>query len=340
MRRMGFPEKPMFHIWPVLAASLLFACGSSSVLTTAPAKTRKLTLTSVTTIAEVPPGTKELRLWVPKALAETDQEVLADTLDVSAGDAAVVKSEHRAAPNAWYSVVVTAPKGPVVLTQTIQVQRTETLRKPKGPAGRDFTAAERTASAAHLAAHKLVPLSGPTLDPVIAAVGRGLKDPVDIAKASYDFVLERMRYSKEGSGWGRGDSDWACDNKYGNCTDFHSLFMSIVRAKGIPARFVMGFPIPAARGEGVVGGYHCWAEFMLPGGTWVPVDISEADKNPALADYYFGNLTEDRIACMRGRDIVLEPAPASGVQNFIIYALAEADGVAVKTERKLSYKDN
>jgi transglutaminase-like putative cysteine protease len=331
----------MTQIWPILVAAIVLACGSPSVHSDAVApKSRKLTLTNVTTVPEIPAGTKELVVWVPKALAETDQDVLSDSLDVSAGSAVVEKTEHALAPNSWYAVRITAPKAPIVLTQTIQVHRRETLLKPKGPAGRDFSKEERTAAAAHLGAHKLVPVSSPTLDPVIALVGPGLTDPVEIAKATYDFVLERMRYSKDGQGWGRGDSTWACDSRYGNCTDFHSLFMSIARAKGVPARFVMGYPIPSARGEGTVGGYHCWAEFMLPGGTWVPVDISEADKNPTLADYYFGNLTEDRIACMRGRDIALTPTPASGVQNFIIYALAEADGVVLKTERKLSYKDN
>jgi len=37
-------------------------------------------------------------------------------------------------------------------------------------------------------------------------------------------------------GWGRGDAKWACDAKFGNCTDFHSYFMGLARSKGPPAR--------------------------------------------------------------------------------------------------------
>ena len=59
-----------------------------------------------------------------------------------------------------------------------------------------------------------------------------------------------MKYSKEGKGWGQGDSVWACDSKFGNCTDFHSLFISLARGNKIPAKFEMGFPIPPKRGEG------------------------------------------------------------------------------------------
>ena len=70
-----------------------------------------------------------------------------------------------------------------------------------------------------------------------------------------------MKYSKEGKGWGRGDSDWACDSKFGNCTDFHSLFISLARSQKIPAKFEIGFPLPDKRGAGDIPGYHCWAKF-------------------------------------------------------------------------------
>jgi hypothetical protein len=69
------------------------------------------------------------------------------------------------------------------------------------------------------------------------------------------------------------------------------------------------------------------------------VDISEADKHPELAQYYFGALTEDRVSFTVGRDLTLDPAPASGTQNFFIYPLAEADGKTVKAEKTFKYRD-
>jgi hypothetical protein len=52
------------------------------------------------------------------------------------------------------------------------------------------------------------------------------------AKAAYDYLFTNMRYDKTGSGWGRGDAVWACDAKRGNCTDFHSPFIGMLRADG------------------------------------------------------------------------------------------------------------
>ncbi len=64
--------------------------------------------------------------------------------------------------------------------------------------------------------------------------------------------------------------------------------------EGIPARFEIGFPVPGAA-EGAIPGYHCWAEFFLDGVGWVPVDISEAWKDPKKHDYFFGTLDADRV---------------------------------------------
>ena len=123
------------------------------------------------------------------------------------------------------------------------------------------------------------------------------------AKELYDIVNGMMRYAKEGTEWGRGDVNWVCDSRFGNCTDFHSLFIALARSQKIPAKFEIGFGMPEKRGAGEVAGYHCWAKFKPEGKGWVPVDISEANKNPKLKDYYFGNLTEDRVTFTTGRDL-------------------------------------
>jgi transglutaminase-like putative cysteine protease len=151
-----------------------------------------------------------------------------------------------------------------------------------------------------------------------------------------------MRYSKVGSGWGRGDAVWACDSGFGNCSDFHSLFISLARAEGIPAKFEIGFPLPERRGEGEIAGYHCWAKFRPEGKDWVPVDISEANKNPHLKDYYFGNLSENRIAFTTGRDLELVPKQRGPALNFFIYPYVEVDDQALgadKVRGKYTFKD-
>ena len=149
--------------------------------------------------------------------------------------------------------------------------------------------------------------------------------PMQKAHHIYDYVVATMRYDKSGEGWGRGDAVWACTSKRGNCTDFHSLFIGMMRAAGIPARFEIGFPIPEGKTEGDIPGYHCWAEFYLNGAGWIPVDASEAWKNPAKHDYFFGALDANRVFFTYGRDIVLSPAQKGPPLNYFIYPYAEAD---------------
>ncbi|MBT3250778.1 MAG: transglutaminase domain-containing protein [Candidatus Marinimicrobia bacterium] len=174
----------------------------------------------------------------------------------------------------------------------------------------------------------------------------------------YDFVLDKMSYGKpkasgdkyarkfpvalssylSGNGWGRGDANYACDVGVGNCTDFHSYFMSLSRSSGVPARFHMGFPIPN-NNEGDISGYHCWADFYDSEKGWIPVDISEADKHPELADYYFGTIDPHRVEFTIGRDLELE-ALSTGTTNYFIYPIMEIDGVPSNSFiKRFSYKD-
>jgi transglutaminase-like putative cysteine protease len=151
-----------------------------------------------------------------------------------------------------------------------------------------------------------------------------------------------MRYSKEGTGWGRGDAVWACENGHGNCSDFHSLFIALARASKIPAKFEIGFPLPPRRGAGAIVGYHCWAFFRPEGKGWMPVDISEANKDPQRRDYYFGNLTEDRVAFSTGRDFNLVPRQAGPPLNFFIDPYVEVDSKPYPRtliQTKYSFKD-
>lgn len=160
---------------------------------------------------------------------------------------------------------------------------------------------------------------------------RQANTPLTKARALYDYIIDNMRYAKEGT-YGTGDANYACDTKSGNCTEFHSFFISLARSAGIPARFAVGAAIPSERNEGGVNGYHCWAEFYAEG-KWWPVDISEANKYTALATYYFGHHPANRIELSRGRDILPEPKPESGSFNFLAYPVLEVKGkrLPVKT---------
>ena len=156
------------------------------------------------------------------------------------------------------------------------------------------------------------------------------------ARALYDHTIDRMRYMKYGDGWGQGDAVYACDTRTGNCTDFHSYFIALSRAVGIPARFAIGASIPSERNEGGIDGYHCWVEFYT-NGKWWPADISEGDKCSALSTYYFGHHPANRVEFSRGRDLVVEPGPASGPINFLAYPVLEIGGEVARTKVEFSF---
>ncbi len=145
----------------------------------------------------------------------------------------------------------------------------------------------------------------------------------DFGRGVYDYILGHMTYDKSGEGWGQGDANYACDVGKGNCTDYHSLFNVVVRSHELPARFHMGFPIPAGN-RGVIAGYHCWTEFYLDD-EWVPVDISEADKNPRREAYYYGRLDERRVDFTIGRDIPLPNGGPGEVVNYFIYPYVKSN---------------
>jgi transglutaminase-like putative cysteine protease len=181
----------------------------------------------------------------------------------------------------------------------------------------------------YLEPDKLVPLNG-TIAELAKEHTAGDTTQIEKARHIYEYVVATMRYDKTGEGWGRGDAVWACTSKRGNCTDFHSLFIGMMRASGIPARFEIGFPIPEGKTEGDITGYHCWAEFYLNGVGWVPVDASEAWKNPTKHDYFFGAHDVNRVFFTYGRDIRLSSDQKGDPLNYFIYPYAEINGQPVK----------
>lgn len=191
----------------------------------------------------------------------------------------------------------------------------------------------------YLQADRLVPLDGVIAD-LSRAKTAGAATPLEKARRVYDYVVATMRYDKSGEGWGHGDAIWACTSKRGNCTDFHSLFIGMMRATGIPARFEIGFPIPGDKSHGEIYGYHCWAEFYLDDVGWVPVDASEAWKNPANKEYFFGAHDSNRVFFTYGRDLRLSPAQKGAPLNYFIYPYAEANGQPLQNlQTHFSFRD-
>jgi transglutaminase-like putative cysteine protease len=265
----------------------------------------------------------EARVWIPLAKTDAFQTVAEEKLNIPVKWERVQDRDYR------NDICVLYPQSSDS-GNTVEV-RYRVTRKEKAS-----YSASTAEAARYLRPETLVPVNE-TFRTLAQKATAGKTDDLERAKALYNHVIGRMRYDKSGTGWGRGDAMYACDVRTGNCTDFHAYFIALARSVGIPARFAIGATIPADKNEGTIEGYHCWAEF-LAGGRWVPVDISEAWKNPKLADYYFGHNPANRFELTKGRDLVVDPEPASGPINFLAYPLLEMNGEVIKPETTFTFR--
>jgi transglutaminase-like putative cysteine protease len=270
------------------------------------------------TLNGLPNDARELKVWIALPVSGAHQTISA--LEI---DSPYVWSRGRDS-EFGNSYLYTTIKNPKIETLTVRIRfratRTAHLLA-RGP----ISAPSRHELERNLRADRLVTIS-PRIRKIADEVTAGDSTALTQARAIYDYVLTTLVYDKTKPGWGRGDSERACDIKAGNCTDFHSLFISLVRAKGIPARFIIGFPMPG-QGGGQAGGYHCWAEFYVKELGWVAVDPSEAStsSDPILRNFLFANLDFNRVEFTVGRDIRLHPATKQPL-NYFINPYAEADG--------------
>jgi transglutaminase-like putative cysteine protease len=273
--------------------------------------------------AKLPQITGAARMWLPLASTDSFQTVEVKSVNAPGKQSPLIEREHG-------NRVLLLELGPEDSGKSVEI-RYQVKRLEKAAYAADAPDRKK-----HLKPERLVPVNEDFRRIAMEAV-QGKKGDLVRARALYDHVIDRMRYAKYGEGWGKGDAVYACDARTGNCTDFHSYFIALARAVGIPARFAIGAAIPSERNEGGIDGYHCWAEFYADG-KWWPVDVSEGDKYPSLVTYYFGHHPANRFELSRGRDLVVKPGPASGPINFLAYPVLEIGGKPVRIAVEFSFK--
>jgi transglutaminase-like putative cysteine protease len=134
------------------------------------------------------------------------------------------------------------------------------------------------------------------LDDPVRAIVRDEVDPsmstMDVALVLFRWMFDEVEYDRS-----RLDSHdlltpaQTIANGGGVCRDLAALYVSLLRAAGVPARLVTGY----LGGDNPLG-FHAWVEFYAPGGPigqdpWVPVDVSIVDgtwEQPADAGLTLG----------------------------------------------------
>lgn len=273
------------------------------------------------TVKNLSPG-KKIRIWIPAAQSDAYQDV---RIVSAKGDLPLKKThESKYGNEIYYAEAASAAQTELHFDVEYDVVRRERVALSAVPhlVAVSLSSKEKEED---LQPDTLVPITGLPAD-LAAKVTQGKAQPLDKARAIYDYVFTTMRYDKTGEGWGRGDVLYACDAKKGNCTDFHSLFIAMARSQGIPARFEIGFPLPPDKHTAEIAGYHCWADFYIDGKGWIPVDISEAWKHQEKRDYFFGSQDVNRVQFSMGRDLQLNPAQQGKPLNYFVYPYVEVNG--------------
>lgn len=276
----------------------------------------------VVDVAPPPSGSHHLTIWLPLPY-ESSRYQSVSALRINAPVRYEIQREREFSDSyAYFDLSPAQSKKPFQIELLFHVKRFEyraDLDPPRSSPRRTELVNR------FLQPDRLIPIDG-EIGELSRQQTLGATEPLEKARKIYNYVVATMHYDHAGTGWGRGDAIWACNSKHGNCTDFHSLFIGMARAAGIPARFEIGFPLPLDAHSGAVAGYHCWAEFWVDGIGWIPIDASEASLDPARKNYFFGAIDTNRVMFSLGRDIQLHPEPAAGPLNYFVYPYAELDG--------------
>ncbi|MBI4054575.1 MAG: transglutaminase domain-containing protein [Elusimicrobia bacterium] len=256
-----------------------------------------------------------LRIWMPVPLERPYQRL--ESLELQAP----VPYRPTAEPEFGNRMVYLDLATPLPRQMEIRLRARVSIRE-RGTVPADLAGRERRLY--------LEPRGLAVVDATVRSIAKnllgGAGDVLEKGRHLYGYVFDHMEYDKSVPGWGRGDVRRACAVGKGNCTDFHSLFLSLAQAGGIPARFLMGVPLTRELRGDLGPAYHCWAEFYAEERGWVPVDVSEARKNSERKNYYFGRLDPNRILLTQGREILLEPPQRGRRLNFFIYPYLELNG--------------
>jgi transglutaminase-like putative cysteine protease len=108
--------------------------------------------------------------------------------------------------------------------------------------------------------------------------------PAQKVEAIAEYLLQNNKYSRTTTR-GKGDpvSNFILERKSAHCEYFASATVVLLRAAGIPARYVTGFLAHESDGDETVvrqRDAHAWAEAWIDGAGWITVDATPADGTP------------------------------------------------------------
>ncbi len=273
---------------------------------------------------------EEAQLWIPYPLSDRDQLISKVHVSGDYGESAVYSDQMNSTPMLYARWEKGAASRK--LTLSFHVVRQEVIR-------RDFPTKEVAWDPAdytmYLKPTSLGPIDG-QVKILADQITQGKTTVLEKAKAIYDWTCENTYRDPNTRGCGPGNVCLLLQNPGGKCTDIHSVFVSLCRAAGVPAREIFGLRQGKKAKQNISTWQHCWAEFYLPGYDWVPVDPADVRKmmlKEKLAlgdaktqhyrDYFWGGWDQYRVKLAMGRDLSLNPQQQGAPLNTFGYPYAQ-----------------
>ena len=277
-------------------------------------------------------GAKSVILWVPYPMSDAFQAVSNMSVSGNYEESAIYRdpaSEAVYLYAAWHNP--TAPPKCVMRFHLEQKDRRNTSIKDSGENYPELVQK-------YLKATVQVPADDPEMQAIAKKLIQGKTSTLEKAQAVYDWVIENTFRDPDVKGCGLGNPLRTLNQCQGGgkCADLSSVFVTLARAAGIPARDVYGLRLASPKAGDVTSGFHCWAEFYLPGTGWVMADPADVRKMMLVHNLEFKDAEDWRKFFWGGDDLfrlVLEKdargATLSGAAkpiDYFMYPAAQVDG--------------
>ena len=212
-------------------------------------------------------------------------------------------------------------------------------------------------------AQYLRPTASSPVDGIVLAKAReivgGRTEPLDKARAIYDWIVDNTFRRAETRGCGLGNIAFMLKSATWAANALTSTrFLSGWRGRpGLPARDFFGIRVADSavskslgKSGDITKAQHCRAEVFIDGKGWMPVDPADvrkvvleegvpvdSDKVRALRERLFGNWEMNWVGFNYARDFTL-PAQKEGPIGFLMYPQAETPGRRPRPARPRQFR--